>query len=101
GLTEILRKMGLERAFSNRAELYGLSENGAPLYIDQILQKAKIITNEHGTKAAAMTEISVRMMAFRPTEKKEIHLNRPFFYMILDTETGIPLFTGAVYDLGE
>ncbi|MBQ8185465.1 MAG: serpin family protein [Clostridia bacterium] len=101
GLTEILRKMGLERAFSNRAELYGLSENGAPLYIDQVLQKAKIITNEHGTKAAAMTEISIRMMAFRPTEKKEIHLNRPFFYMILDTETGIPLFTGAVYDLGE
>lgn len=98
GLTDILQKMGLERAFSGRAELYGLSENGVPLYIDQVLQKAKIITNEHGTKAAAMTEISVRMTSFRPMEKKEIHLNRPFFYMILDTETGIPLFTGVVYN---
>lgn len=101
GLTEILRDMGLVKALSADAELYGLSKDGAHLYVDQILQKAKIINNEHGTKAAAVTEMMVRMTAFRPVEKKEIHLNRPFFYMILDTETGIPLFTGAVYDLGE
>ncbi len=101
GLTDILKKMGLKKAISNQAELYGLSAEGLPLYIDRILQKAKVINNEHGTKAAAMTEVTIRLMSFRPEEKKEVHLDRPFFYMILDTETGIPLFTGAVYDLGE
>ncbi len=101
GLTDILKEMGLEKAMSSEAELYGLSEEGLPLCISQIRQKAKVITNEHGTKAAAMTQMMIMMTAFRPVEKKEIHLDRPFFYMILDTETGIPLFTGAVYDLGE
>ncbi len=101
GLTEILQNMGLKRAFSSQSELYGLSEEGLPLYIDQVLQKAKVITNEHGTKAAAMTQIMIKMTSARPVEKKIVHLDRPFFYMILDTETGIPLFTGAVYNLGE
>lgn len=100
GLTDILKEMGLTKAMSAQAELYGLSENGLPLYIDQVLQKAKVITNEHGTKAAAMTQISIKMTSARPVEKKIVHLDRPFFYMILDTDTGIPLFTGIVYNLG-
>ena len=101
GLTDILKDMGLEKAMSSQAELYGLSAEGLPLYIDQVLQKAKVITNEHGTRAAAMTQVMVNMMSARPEKKEVVHLDRPFFYMILDMETGIPLFTGAVYDLGE
>lgn len=101
GLTDVLKEMGLKRAMSSQAELYGLSAEGLPLCIDQVLQKAKVITNEHGTKAAAMTQVSIRLTSARPVEKKIVHLDRPFFYMILDTETGIPLFTGVVYNLGE
>jgi len=101
GLLDVLGDMGLKRAMSSQAELYGLSAEGLPLCIDQVLQKAKVITNEHGTKAAAMTQVSIRLTSARPVEKKIVHLDRPFFYMILDMETGIPLFTGAVYDLGE
>lgn len=101
GLLDVLKEMGLKRAMSSQAELYGLSAEGLPLYIDQILQKAKVITNEHGTRAAAMTQVMVNMMSARPEKKEVVHLDRPFFYMILDMETGIPLFTGAVYDLDE
>jgi len=98
GLTDILKELGLTRAMSMDAELFGLSKEGLPLYINQVLQKAKVITNEHGTKAAAMTQVTIMMTSARPVEKKKLYLDRPFFYMILDTETGIPLFTGAVYN---
>ena len=95
---DILKELGLTRAMSMDAELFGLSKEGLPLYINQVLQKAKVITNEHGTKAAAMTQVTIMMTSARPVEKKKLYLDRPFFYMILDTETGIPLFTGAVYN---
>ena len=98
-LKDILEKMGLAEAFSAEADLNGLGSGtaGSP-YISDVFQKAKIITNENGTKAAAVTEIMVALTAFRPhQEPKRIVLDRPFFYMILENKTQIPLFMGTVY----
>lgn len=98
-LNDILKEMGLAEAFSGNANLNGLGSGtfGNP-YISNVLQKAKIITDENGTKAAAVTEIMVMTTAFRPEEEpKYIELNRPFFYMIVENETQIPLFMGTVY----
>ncbi len=101
-LNEILKSMGLTNAFSaNAAELAGLgkSENGS-LSISSVLQKAKIKLDEHGTKAAAMTQVAVRATSAAPGfETKRITLDRPFFYMILDSETDIPLFMGVLCDV--
>ncbi len=96
-LVEILRNLGLERAFTDTAELGGLQESGKNnLAISDILQNAKIITNEHGTKAAAVTEIMVRYTSIRMT--KTIYLDKPFFYMIVD-ENNAPLFMGTIENL--
>ncbi len=98
-LKEILTEMGLAEAFSEEADLNGLGSGavGSP-YISDVFQKAKIITNENGTKAAAVTEIMVALTSFRPQqEPKRIVLDRPFFYMILENKTQIPLFMGTVY----
>lgn len=98
-LKDILEKMGLAEAFSAEADLNGLGSGaaGSP-YISDVFQKAKIITNENGTKAAAVTEIMVALTASRPQqEPKRIVLDRPFFYMILENKTQIPLFMGTVY----
>ena len=95
GLIEVLQSLGFERAFTQSAELGGLQSNGADdLLISEILQKAKIITNEHGTKAAAVTEVMVNFTAFLP-ENKEIFLDRPFFYMITNSD-GAVLFMGTL-----
>ncbi len=99
-LTDILADMGLEEAFSGNANLHGLGSGAGSPYISSVLQKAKIITDENGTKAAAMTEVMVLMTSAGPSARpKVIELNRPFFYMIVENETGIPLFMGTVYNM--
>lgn len=98
-LKRILMDMGLTRAFSSEeAELSGLGQTGEnSLYLSSVLQKAKITLNEHGTRAAAVTEIMVGTTAWH--EPNIITLNRPFFYMILDGRTEIPLFMGVLAEM--
>ncbi len=99
-LTEILSDMGLSEAFGGDANLRGLGTGAGNPYISEVLQKAKIITDENGTKAAAMTEVMVMLTSAGPSAPpKVIELNRPFFYMIVENETSIPLFMGTVYNM--
>lgn len=77
------------------------SSNGASPCVGSISQKSHIQFNENGTKAASVTEIDiVATSAMTPVrqEPKEIKLdfNRPFIYMIYDTQLDIPIFTGIV-----
>lgn len=98
-LRSVLTSLGLEKAFTSDAELGGLQAGGENnLYISDILQKAKIITNEHGTKAVAVTEIMVRMTSMIHDEPKRIYLDRPFFYAITNSD-GVVLFVGTVETL--
>ncbi len=99
GLTDVLIELGLENAFSSSAELGGLQQNGENnICISEVLQKAKVITNEHGTKAAAVTEFNFATTSLMP-ETLELYLDRPFFYMITNSD-GAVLFMGTVENLG-
>ena len=94
GLNEIAQSLGIQRAFTDSAELGGLSATGVnDLYISSIFQKAKVILNEHGTKAAAATEITIALTSYTPLPT--VRLDRPFFFVIVDSD-GIPLFLGTV-----
>jgi len=98
-LNDILKSMGLTRAFDpSKAELYGVgSSDKGSISVSTKLQKAKIKLDEHGTKAAAMTQVSLMATSAGPSAMpKVITLDRPFFYMITDGETGIPLFLGIL-----
>lgn len=104
-LKEILPLLGMEKAFSPDAadfsKMNDLSVEGAlPLYIDDVLHKTKIEVTEKGTKAAAVTSVSMGAGAGMPVEKKTIHidLDRPFVYMIVD-KNNVPLFIGAATQL--
>lgn len=101
GLTDILKSLGLEKAFTNSAELGGLQASGADnIMISSVLQKAKVITNEHGTKAAAVTETVLETTALMPDDTPVIYLDRPFFYMITNSD-GAVLFMGTVENLSK
>lgn len=103
-LNQALMDMGLEKAFSaGEADLSGLGQvNGQSLYLSSVLQKAKITLNEHGTKAAAMTEVMINATsAPMVSEPKKITLDRPFFYMIIDGTTHIPLFMGILAEINQ
>lgn len=65
-----------------------------------MLSKTFIDLDENGTKAAAATLVAMQdNAAFFPEDKKEVILNRPFVYCIVDTETSIPVFIGILNSL--
>ena len=47
-------------------------------------------------KAAAVTAVVDECGSAAPSEMKRVILDRPFFYAIIEEETGIPLFMGTV-----
>ena len=57
---------------------------------------------ERGTKAGAVTVVEMnKESAPQPEEPKVVYLDRPFIYMIIDTDNSIPLFIGTMKDMGK
>ena len=61
-----------------------------------MLHKAYIDVGEEGTEAAAATATFFASMAVikRPEPDVRLVFDHPFLFMIVDTETGLPLFLG-------
>ena len=69
-----------------------------PWYISDILQKAKIKTDEEGLEAAAVTMVMMALGAALEVEEpqyREFHANEPFRYYIVTTTTQTPLVVFA------
>lgn len=89
----ILRKMGMTAAFSG-----GLTEilDNRELAIDFVIHQVRVEVDEEGTRAAAATAVGLKEAAAAPIpEEITVRLDRPFVYMIMDDEIGIPLFIGT------
>lgn len=98
GLIELLKGMGIRRAFDgNSAEIPNMCENGN-LYISMMKQKAKIKVNEEGSEAAAVTIAGVNFTSAggdtQEPPKATFHANRPFVYVIHEQSSGEILFVG-------
>lgn len=102
-LNEILANMGMGDAFDQeRANLTGLGTSSrGNIYINRVLHKTFISVSEEGTRAGAatMVEANDRAMGVM-VDQKEVILDRPFIYMIVDTESNLPIFMGTCMDLG-
>ena len=84
------------------AEFGGLGTSSAGnIYISRVLHKTYISVAEKGTKAGAATVVELEDMASAesPEQTKEIYLDRPFVYMLIDCERNIPLFIGTMMDI--
>lgn len=96
-LKESLSAMGMEEAFEPRADFSNMAEMS--LCISRVLHKTHIQVDRAGTKAAAVTAVEMQKASdveMDVTEPPRVYLNRPFVYAIVDTETGLPVFLGAV-----
>ena len=99
-LSEVLMNMGMDHAFdADAANFSGLGTyENRNIYIDRVLHKTSIQVAEQGTKAGAATavEIICGSAAFGPAEEPTtVYLDRPFVYMIVEHETGLPIFMGT------
>lgn len=94
-LTDALQDAGVKLAFSENADFSGVTDQ--PLSLSQVLQKVRLLVDEEGTRAAAVTEV---MMAngMRAVEEEPVavNVNRPFVLAIADEATGAILFAGAI-----
>lgn len=97
-MEECLKDMGIKDAFSSIADFSEMAENN--LFISSVVHKTHITVNEKGTKASAVTGVTMKNTAvLTPATTKEVILNRPFVYMILDNENNMPVFIGMVTDI--
>jgi len=97
-LSDVMKKMGMKRAFDDEAAEFaglGTAANGN-VFIGSVLHKTYICLDENGTKASAVTATTPETTAAKPVEIKQVYLERPFIYMIMDTETKTPFFIGVM-----
>ncbi len=101
-LAEVLKGMGMRIPFETSADFSGLgtSEYG-PIMIGEVFHKTFISVDERGTKAGAATIVEMKEGSAFMEEPKTVYLDRPFVYMLVDTETNLPFFIGALTDAGE
>lgn len=99
-LREPLINLGMERAFdSEKAEFENMCVSTAGnVYINRVVHKTFINVDERGTTAGAVTMVEANDEG-AVLGGKEVILNRPFVYFIIDSETGIPLFVGKIVNL--
>ncbi|MHB8061794.1 MAG: serpin family protein [Ruminiclostridium sp.] len=103
-MSDILQSMGMTDAFDGGlADFTGLGKwEDGNIFINRVIHKTYIAVDEKGTKAGAATVVEMVTGTAAPAvEPKTVYLDRPFVYMLIDCETNLPLFIGAVTDIGE
>ena len=103
-LNDQLVAMGVRDAFDPRLADFSrmATLKDGNLAISTVLQKTFIDVNEAGTKAAAVTAIGITGSTATPDEPevREVILDRPFVYFIIDNMTLTPLFAGVMASMG-
>ena len=94
GLKDALTTLGMGVAFTEDADLSGMTGN-RELLIQDVLHKAFVLVDESGTEAAAATAVIVGLTA-APAQPITLTIDRPFIFFIRDIQTGSIIFIGRV-----
>ena len=103
-MSEVLQEMGMTDAFDWRvadfSKLGTYNVDGMNICISRVLHKTFISVSEQGTRAGAATAVEmVAEGAMEIVEFKEVVLDRPFVYMLIDCETNLPFFIGTMMNV--
>ncbi len=90
-----LMNLGMVDAFTPyKADLSNIADN---LYISEAIHKTHIELSENGTKAAAVTAFAIKAnSAFEQKKEIDITFNKPFIYIIKETNNDNIWFFGKV-----
>ncbi|MBO7451560.1 MAG: hypothetical protein J6U54_14435 [Clostridiales bacterium] len=88
----IFDDMGVHKAFIPGEADFSNTGNIDGMYLSAVVHKTFIEVNREGTKVSATTTVSNQTYSAPPS----VCLDHPFVYMIIDTETMVPLFIGTV-----
>ncbi|XP_078061019.1 serpin peptidase inhibitor, clade F (alpha-2 antiplasmin, pigment epithelium derived factor), member 2b [Mustelus asterias] len=88
-LSQALSSLGLSNLFTSP----NLSKiSSVPLFVSSVQHKATMELKEEGVEAAASTGIAISRSLM------QCNINRPFFFIIRDDISGIPVFLGTIKD---
>ncbi len=101
-LKNVLSGLGMKLAFdTSKADFSKMAKlSDGNIFIGDVFHKTFISVNERGTKAGAVTRVDVNASS-APVEIKEVFLDRPFVYMIIDKSQNLPIFMGVLTDINE
>jgi serpin B len=94
---ELLRSLGMQRAFvDGEADLSGMLEAESDLrpYVTDVLHRAFVRVDEHGTEAAVASAVVVGTRGVSPS----VVADHPFVFLVRDKLTGVVLFIGRIAD---
>eukprot|EP00002_Diphylleia_rotans_P002336 TRINITY_DN11493_c0_g1_i1.p1 TRINITY_DN11493_c0_g1~~TRINITY_DN11493_c0_g1_i1.p1 ORF type:complete len:384 (-),score=92.14 TRINITY_DN11493_c0_g1_i1:236-1387(-) len=91
--TSAVKGLGIQTAFSTKADFSKLAQSAEALFISSVIHKAFVEVNESGTEAAAATAIMMLGCAMpRPETPVEMKFNKPFLFTVRDVASGLVLF---------
>jgi serpin B len=90
-----LAALGMTDAFdAQKADFSGMTGK-SDLMISSVIHQATIDVNEEGTEAAAATAVAMSVESM-PGQSYSIRLDKPFIYVIYETNTNTIVFMGRV-----
>lgn len=97
-LKNTLMTLGMTPAFSTETANFSGMRTQKDLFISDVIHKTYIDVDEKGTEATAVTSVSVGITSSEGPSKKTflMEINKPFFFAIVDTDSGEILFMGVV-----
>lgn len=97
-----LKALGMTKPFdAAKADFSALvSSDSGNIFISRVLHKAYIAVDEKGTKAGAATAVEIKETGVA-VGIYSVTLDRPFVYAVIDDACGLPVFIGAVTDIGK
>ena len=96
-LNDALKSLGMKIAFDkSAADFSGMGPIPPNLYISKVKQKTFVEVNETGTEAAAVTGSRIKFMSLTIEQTVDMLINRPFFFLIRDNDSGTILFMGEI-----
>ncbi|XP_043487510.1 uncharacterized protein LOC122514639 isoform X1 [Polistes fuscatus] len=90
-LKSVLKSLGIRSIFNKRANFSNIV-NDTVMYVENIIQNAKIEVNEEGTVASAVTELTI--VPLMGSNKEVFRADHPFLFAIVDLQTNATLFAG-------
>lgn len=100
-LKESLVATGIEDAFDDVEADFSSLTNTGDIHIGSVNQEAFVEVGPQGACAGAATVVELADTASpQEEEMKELVLDRPFLFIIFDNESNIPVFMGAVNNIG-
>ena len=103
-LAKTLEQMGMSNAFDRgKSDFSGMDGNSCfagdepCLFIRDVIHQAFVSVDEQGTEAAAATGVAVQLESEKP-DPVLVAIDRPFIFLVRDSDTGAILFLGRVLD---